>query len=82
MGCHCCGEGGLNQPREVTFKVDGMSCSHCKSVVKDALRKLDGVRDVQVELERGLVTIKYDPIEVGLPELQEAIREAGYEVRQ
>jgi copper chaperone CopZ len=50
--------------------------------VEGALRKLDGVQDVQVKLEEDLVVIKYNPLEVGLPEFREAIEEAGYEVQE
>lgn len=82
MGCRCCGGGGLDRPREAALKVEGMSCNHCKKAVEDALRKLDGVQDVQVKLEEGLVIIKYNPLEVGLPEFRKAIQEAGYEVQE
>lgn len=81
MGCRCGDQGGINRPQEITLKVAGMSCNHCKKAVEDALRRLDGVKDLHVDLDAALVTVKYDPIEVGLPELRAAIREAGYEVR-
>jgi copper chaperone len=81
MGCHCGDSRGIDHLQEITLKVAGMSCNHCKKAVEDALRMLNGVEDVQVDLDAALVTVKYNPIEVGLPELQVAIREAGYEVR-
>lgn len=81
MSCHCGDQGGINRPQEITLKVAGMSCNHCKKVVEDALRMLNGVQDVQVDLAGALVTVKYDPIKVRLPELQGVIRDAGYEVR-
>ncbi|CEO87488.1 Copper ion binding protein [Syntrophaceticus schinkii] len=78
MGCHC--GGGLDQPREVTLKVAGMSCKHCQKAVEDALKNLEGVKDVQINLEQGIVKVKYNPIEVGLQEFKKAIEDAGYEV--
>ncbi|AFV11502.1 copper chaperone CopZ [Thermacetogenium phaeum DSM 12270] len=82
MSCRCCGGEGLDRPRKAVLKVTGMSCNHCKKAVEGALRKLDGVQDVQVKLEEDLVVIKYNPLEVGLPEFREAIEEAGYEVQE
>jgi len=78
MGCHC--KGGLNQPREVTLKVAGMNCQHCQKAVEDVLKNLEGVKDVQVDLEQGTVRVKYNPIEVGLTEFKDTIQDAGYEV--
>ena len=72
MGCRCCG-GGINLPKEMTLEVTGMNCKHCQKAVEDALGTLDGVTDVKVDLEGGLVKIKYDPIEVGLPEFNGVI---------
>ncbi|MFA1822166.1 cation transporter [Virgibacillus oceani] len=43
-----------------TFNVNGMSCGHCVSSVEGALKELNGVKDVQVSLENGKVTLDYD----------------------
>ncbi len=36
-----------------TYRVDGMTCGHCVSTVVDALRALDGVSAVTVDLSPG-----------------------------
>jgi copper chaperone CopZ len=36
-----------------TYTVTGMTCGHCAHAVTEELRSLDGVRDVQVELNPG-----------------------------
>ena len=36
-----------------TIKIKGMSCSHCTGAVQGALEKLDGVKDVIVDLDKG-----------------------------
>jgi copper chaperone len=78
MSPHCgC---GTDQPKDSTLKVGGMSCQHCQQAVIKALKRLDGVRDVQVDLKAGLVNVQYNPSEVDLPKLVEAIEDAGYEV--
>jgi Cu+-exporting ATPase len=58
--------------------VDGMTCASCASAVKDALRAVDGVRDVRVDLLANEATV----IASGTPEasLHAAVRAAGYSV--
>jgi copper chaperone len=63
-----------------TITVDGMTCGHCVSAVQTEVGKLEGVTDVSVDLTSGQVTVVADtaPDPVAL---QEAVEEAGYEVR-
>ena len=63
-----------------TLKVAGMSCAHCVKAVTDALMKLDGVRKVDIQLEKGLVEVDYDPGTVTLAQLTTAIEDQGYDV--
>ncbi len=63
-----------------TLKVAGMSCAHCVKAVTDALMKLDGVRKVDIQLEKGLVEVDYDPGTVTLAQLTTAIENQGYDV--
>ena len=63
-----------------TITVDGMTCGHCVNAVQTEVGKLDGVTDVAVDLSSGQVTI----VAESTPDpaaLQEAVEEAGYEVR-
>jgi len=63
-----------------TITVDGMTCGHCVSSVRSEVGKVEGVTDVSVDLESGQVTI----VAVATPDptaLQEAVEEAGFEVR-
>ncbi len=39
-------------------KVDGMTCSHCKLAVENAIAALPGVEGVEVDLELGKATIQ------------------------
>jgi copper chaperone len=63
-----------------TITVDGMTCGHCVSAVQTEVGKLDGVTDVSVDLTNGQVTIVADTTPDPAA-LQEAVEEAGYEVR-
>ena len=37
---------------EIKLTVEGMSCSHCRRAVEEALKGIDGVEKVQVDLEK------------------------------
>ena len=60
-----------------TYTVAGMTCGHCVSSVTEEVRELPGVKDVQVELESGQVTITSDA-PLGEDKVRAAIQEAGY----
>ena len=66
---------------EKTFRVEGMSCGHCKAAVEGELGKLPGVERSNADLEKGTVEVSYDESRVGTDELEGAIEEAGYEVK-
>ncbi len=62
-----------------TVKVKGMSCNHCVMSVTKALTKLDGIQNVQVDLQKG--EVRFDNRKaVALDKIEKAITDAGYEV--
>ena len=58
--------------------VDGMTCASCSAAVERALKKLDGVTDVSVNLATNRAAFVYDPAKVKLQQVREAITKAGY----
>ncbi len=61
------------------LKVKGMTCHHCAMSVTKALTRLEGIRDVQVDLEKG--EVRFDNPNAIVPgRIQKAIEEAGYQV--
>lgn len=62
------------------IKVEGMSCSHCVNAVTKAVGSLDGVSEVQVNLESKTATVDYDSDKITLEALKNAIEEEGYDV--
>ena len=61
------------------IKVKGMSCQHCVMSVTKALNQLEGVQNVQVDLQKG--EVRFDNSK-GVPStrIEKAIKDAGYEV--
>jgi sulfite exporter TauE/SafE/plastocyanin domain-containing protein/copper chaperone CopZ len=61
--------------------VDGMSCGSCEQRIEKAVSALDGVRKVGASASLSEVMVYYEPGRVGLAAIHDAIRGAGYTVR-
>jgi Cu+-exporting ATPase len=71
------GEGGQV---DVTIPVTGMTCASCVRRIEKRLGKVDGVRDVNVNLATEKARVIFDPSLVTLPDLVSAVEKAGYGV--
>ena len=70
------GDGSL---RTVRFPVSGMTCGSCVNRITRALKRLDGVDRVRVDLVRELATVRHDPSVSDHAALALAVEAAGYE---
>lgn len=64
---------------ESTYNVKGMTCGHCVSSVTEEVSQISGVRQVDVDLPTGKVTITSDE-PVTEDAVRAAVTEAGYEL--
>ncbi|HEY4566247.1 MAG TPA: cation transporter [Savagea sp.] len=64
----------------VQFDVEGMSCHNCVNAIDTALLKIEGVHSVQVDLEKGTVTVDYDGSKTDESALSLAIELQGFDV--
>lgn len=60
----------------LSIKIDGMGCGHCVASVEKALKQLDGVNVIRVEV--GAADVVYDPEKTPFARIREAIDDAGY----
>jgi len=65
----------------VALSVGGMSCASCVAHVEHALSALPGVLSVAVNLATEKATVSYIPSLVGVSKLEQAVVDAGYEIR-
>jgi len=63
-----------------TLRVGGMDCSSCAASVERALRQLEGVQDVRVDLVGERVTVGYVEGKLARADLADAITRIGYRV--
>nr|XP_020474916.1 copper-transporting ATPase 1 [Monopterus albus]XP_020474917.1 copper-transporting ATPase 1 [Monopterus albus]XP_020474918.1 copper-transporting ATPase 1 [Monopterus albus] len=57
----------------VTLRVKGMHCHSCVVNIQDNISMLPGVSSVEVSLEKEMASICYNPLQVTVPHLQQAI---------
>jgi len=62
-----------------TIKIKGMSCNHCVMAVQKALSAIEGVKNVNVDLQKGEATFD-ETTPVDMNTLREAVAKAGYQV--
>ena len=60
-----------------TFRVEGMTCDHCKHAVPTEICALPGVGNVVVDVPSGTVTVSADQ-PVDRADIATAVDEAGY----
>jgi Cu+-exporting ATPase len=61
-----------------SFPVEGMTCASCVARVEKALKKVDGVQNVSVNLATEKATIEFSPAKASVDTLKAAVEEAGY----
>jgi len=62
-----------------TIYIVGMTCQHCVKAVEEALGRVDGVRDVEVNLDSGSATFSEER-RVDMEAVRQAVADAGYKV--
>ncbi|MAZ25491.1 MAG: copper-translocating P-type ATPase [Cytophagaceae bacterium] len=76
-------EKGISQAMVENYHIHGMSCDGCRKHVEETLSKVEGVRNVNVDLKKEQASIEmYSPIHI--EKFQEALQKdaAGYSIYQ
>ena len=68
----------MNEGEAIRFPVAGMTCGSCVNRIVRAVRRLDGVTKVSVDLRRETATVRRDPALVSNAALAAAVADAGY----
>ena len=61
-----------------TVKIKGMSCQHCVMAVTKALKEIEGLTEVVVDLDKGQATFS-ETKPVDITTVKDKIKKAGYE---
>jgi len=66
-----------NQMAEKTVKVSGMTCNHCKTNVQNNLSSIEGIENIDIDLDSGKVKMTGDDID--LSAVKSKVESIGYE---
>lgn len=68
----------LAETKEITIKVEGMTCGGCAASLTKALKDTPGVLDAKASYEKGEAWIKYDDRKITVAKLREVINRTGF----
>ena len=62
----------------VTLSVPGMKCATCPITIKKALNKVEGVENIEVNLEKKEAVVTFDNTKTTVETVLEATKNAGF----
>ena len=65
-------------PKNTTLNVSNMTCATCPITVRQALKKVKGVRRAVVDFEKKQATVTFDDAQTNVAALVKATTDAGY----
>jgi Cu+-exporting ATPase len=69
---------GRRKLMKTEIKVSGMSCKHCKMAVEKSAQGVPGVKEAEVNLEKGILSLEAE--KGSIPAVKKAVVNAGYAV--
>lgn len=67
-----------HQDQLVLIKIEGMHCHKCQNAIKQALQKVPGVHEVEVDFPSAQASVLYTPGTVKIRDLLDTISQTGY----
>ncbi len=64
--------------KTLTLPVEGMTCASCVARVEKALKKVDGIGDVNVNFATEKVTLSFDESKTDVEKFKQVVEDAGY----
>ncbi|MER2226543.1 MAG: heavy metal translocating P-type ATPase [Carnobacterium sp.] len=72
----------VTDTKQKTFAIEGMSCASCAQTIEKVTGKLPGVANVSVNLATEKMSIQYDPDQIEIAAITNAVKESGYEANE
>jgi copper chaperone CopZ len=69
----------MSQSSHVMINVPTIQCSNCVKIITDALKKVDGIDSVKIDLEKKIAHINFHPEKINVDDIRKAIAGAGYD---
>lgn len=68
--------------KSVKLAIEGMTCGSCAASITTALKKIDGVRTVEISFEQKSGTVEFDPAKANEQGIVEAVNNAGFKAQR
>ncbi|MDR0900032.1 MAG: heavy metal translocating P-type ATPase [Methanobrevibacter sp.] len=66
--------------KEIEVPISGMHCASCAMNIENSLNSLEGVKNTSVNLNSNKAIVEYDPSQIAIFEIEEAIEDLGFQV--
>jgi copper chaperone CopZ len=66
--------------RDITYKVEGMTCDDCEMSIRKGVEELNGIKAVEANHEDSTTHVTFDPSSTNEEEIIAAIEKRGYKV--
>ncbi|MEM2107946.1 MAG: heavy metal translocating P-type ATPase [Candidatus Bathyarchaeia archaeon] len=74
------GYGVVEESQTLTLRIGGMTCASCAQTITRELRKMEGVKDANVNLATEKATVSFDPANTSFAKIKTTIENTGYQV--
>ncbi len=68
--------------KKTTLDIKGMHCASCSTLIDKSLKKLDGVKDANVNLTTNRATVNFDEKKVDIQKLIKTVKDKGYGAKE
>lgn len=84
LTCVACGSpqaqvAATTATHKATLDIAGMTCASCSVTVKTAVKRLDGLVSINVDVDAGQATVTYAGDTLTAEQIAQAISDAGYQ---
>jgi copper chaperone len=66
--------------KKVTLMLEGLHCGHCAETVANGLKKLKGIKSVEVVYTTSKGKVVYDPDVIKVEDMIKTVKDLGYGV--
>jgi len=72
------GIGVKNLPSDLEIEVKGMTCEHCAASLNTAIKKIDGILSLDINVDSGIIKINAETPHLLYPLIEKAITNSGF----
>lgn len=69
----------ISKTKTIKIKCEEMTCAGCKKKITKSINNLEGVNDIDVDLDTKVITVSFDESKTSPDKIIDAIAKAGYE---